>query len=286
MERYPAWYERGGYAKRSDLNEPSLIEIFNQLEIEQDDFLARVSRSKIQWDLPWSQDALHQWSRQWEYPYVASSIRKTPSRLLDAGSGFTFFPFYLAGLGHQVYAVDRDPQLKKYYASLGLNYGIRSEGNKTFGQGKLDFSIQDLYSLSFPPDTFDCIYCVSVLEHSSRREAVLKELARVLRPGGILIVTCDISLDGSADISLPDFFDMLELIESLFEYSSATSFQMDADTLTTNYCRRKNPEQLPWRRSRFRLRWLIHPYFYVHPRRFTEAKFHSLAVAGMKLGIK
>lgn len=286
MEQHPVWYERAGFAKKTDLHEPSLIEIFNELDIRQNDFLAQISRNNIEWNLPWPRDPLHQWSRRWEYPYVASSIPKTPALVLDAGSGFTFFPFYVAGLGHQVYAVDHDPQLKKYYDALSSSYGVSTKGNKTSAKGKLDFSIQDLSSLSFQANNFDLIYCVSVLEHLSGKEAVLNEFARILKPGGTLILTCDISLDGSVDVSLTGFYDMLKVIDSLFEYSSVPSFQMDGDTLTTNYCQKESPEQLPWLKPRFRLRWLIHPSFYIQHERFTKANFHSLAVAGVKLSVK
>ena len=52
----------------------------------------------------WVKDPLHQWSRQWEYPYVYQSIRgyvdtrRDPYshiKVLDAGSGITFFPYYM-----------------------------------------------------------------------------------------------------------------------------------------------------------------------------------------------
>lgn len=286
MERNLAWNERAGYAKKSGLKQPSLIEIFKKLEIKQNDFLAGMKRSNLRWDLPWPQDALHQWSRRWEYPYVASSIRKNPAHILDAGSGITFFPFYIAGFGHHVYAIDHDPRLKKYYDCLKGNFGMSAKDNNTSAQGTLNFSIQELSSLSFEDNKFDFIYCISVLEHSSEKEAILREFARVLKPSGILILTCDISLDGSTDISLPDFFSMLEVVDSIFEYRSVPSFQMDADTLTTDSCQKEHPEQLPWVKPKFRLRWLIHPYFYIYHQRFTKAKFHSLAVVGMKLTVK
>lgn len=286
MQSQLNWFERADYAKISDLNEPSLVKLFNHLETKQYHFLDQLSRKEIEWKLPWPQDALHQWSRRWEYPYVASSVPETSAKILDAGSGFTFFPFYLAGLGHQVFAVDRDCQLKAYYDAMGTDYSLFSKGSESASQGKLEFSVQDISSLAFEANTFDMVYCISVLEHLSEKEAVLNEFARVLKPGGTLILTCDISLDGSTNNPLYVFFDMLAVVESLYEYISRPVFRMDGDTLTTNYCRKKSPEILPWRKRKFSLRWLIDPRFYIRHRSFTEVKFSSLAVAGMKLSVK
>lgn len=286
MQQQPLWFERADYAKISDLTEPSLVELFDRLEEAQKHFTGQLDRYDLQWELPWPQDALHQWSRQWEYPYVASAIPEKPAQILDAGSGFTFFTFYLAALGHEVYAVDCDPQLRKYYQTIWSNDNVSAKANKASPEGNVTFDIQDLHSLSFKSNSFDIVYCVSVLEHLSEKETVLREFARILRPGGLFVLTCDISLDGSTEISLPDFFDMLKAVDSIFEYASVPTFQMDDDTLTTNYCRKENPETLPWCKLRFRLRWLIHPRFYIQHERFTRANFCSLAVAGMKLRVK
>ncbi len=46
-----------------------------------------------------------------------------------------------------------------------------------------------LKGLPFEPRTFDTIFCCSVLEHVEDPDAALKELARVLKPGGKLILS-------------------------------------------------------------------------------------------------
>ncbi len=42
----------------------------------------------------------------------------------------------------------------------------------------------DIHDLKFPDNEFDVVVCISVLEHVSHPETAIKELARVLRPGG------------------------------------------------------------------------------------------------------
>jgi len=72
----------------------------------------------------WVSDPLHQWSRQWEYPYawerVASLARGQRERLrvLDAGSGITFFPYtaLLAGVARLV--PRREPFLMAYRSRM------------------------------------------------------------------------------------------------------------------------------------------------------------------------
>jgi ubiquinone/menaquinone biosynthesis C-methylase UbiE len=44
-------------------------------------------------------------------------------------------------------------------------------------------------SLPFPDDTFDAVCCLEALEFMMDPRAVLHELARVLRPGGLLVLT-------------------------------------------------------------------------------------------------
>lgn len=43
--------------------------------------------------------------------------------------------------------------------------------------------------LPFPDDTFDLVTCLEALEFVMQPRAVLRELARVLRPGGLLVLT-------------------------------------------------------------------------------------------------
>jgi ubiquinone/menaquinone biosynthesis C-methylase UbiE len=43
-------------------------------------------------------------------------------------------------------------------------------------------------NLPFPDDHFDYVYCVEALEHAVHPRAALRELARVAKPGGTLLV--------------------------------------------------------------------------------------------------
>ncbi|MCM2325890.1 MAG: class I SAM-dependent methyltransferase, partial [Candidatus Woesearchaeota archaeon] len=54
---------------------------------------------------------------------------------------------------------------------------------------KANFTNQDLTKMSFKDETFDCVTCSEVLEHIYEYRKVLKELKRVLKKNGLLIIT-------------------------------------------------------------------------------------------------
>lgn len=76
------------------------------------------------------------------------------------------------------------------YIGVDNSEGLIAEAKKKFP--KTRFEIQDLLNLSFSENTFDKIYCIATLHHIPSNELRLKaleEMKRVLRPGGILILT-------------------------------------------------------------------------------------------------
>ena len=63
---------------------------------------------------------------------------------------------------------------------------------RSLGQ-KIKFQTEDLEDLSFRDDSFDVVVCRYVMEHVRKPELILKELFRVLKPGGKLVI---INFDG------------------------------------------------------------------------------------------
>jgi SAM-dependent methyltransferase len=55
--------------------------------------------------------------------------------------------------------------------------------------GRVSLLHQPAESLPFPDGTFDLVTCLEALEFMTNPRAVLRELARVLRPGGLLVLT-------------------------------------------------------------------------------------------------
>ena len=51
------------------------------------------------------------------------------------------------------------------------------------------FSVQDIRAISFEDNSFDMVICSEVLEHVPNFEKVIKECYRILKPGGVLLIS-------------------------------------------------------------------------------------------------
>lgn len=72
----------------------------------------------------------------------------------------------------------------------------------TGGQTNAVFSVGDVTALEFEDNTFDVAHCHNVLMHVPDTRAVLKEVRRVLKPGGI--IACREMISGSS-FTYPDY---------------------------------------------------------------------------------
>jgi len=103
-------------------------------------------------------------------------------RLLDAGCGEGRHCFGALERGAQVVGLDLDR------ASLHKAAGaLRFRGAEV---GRLAAMLQgDAFHLPFPDATFDKVICSEVMEHVHDFTGAARELARVLRPGGLAAIT-------------------------------------------------------------------------------------------------
>lgn len=197
----------------------------------------------------WAPDPMRQWSRRWEYPFCverleerfSSSAPNGSPRILDAGSGITFFPYFLASKGYRVSCCDIDGSLARLFTRVNGEMGV-----------EVPFTACSLTSLAFDSGAFDAVSCLSVLEHCDDRERILGEIARVLRPGGLLVLSFDISLDGRWEIPVPEARALLHAIGERFSVDGAAEpaallDRIDSDALlTTRFALRHDPRSLPW----------------------------------------
>jgi len=192
----------------------------------------------------WIRDALHQWSRIYEYPFCFHHLRQSlpvGSKVLDAGAGVTFFPFLLEK-DYQVTCVDRD-DYEQVYRVINAGAGTR-----------VQFLQTDLHNIPLPSETFDAIYCISVLEHTHDYPAILSEFHRLLKPGGVLVVTFDVSLDGNRDGIEPNkAVGILQAIQAWCDSEySPDQFINELNTeeiYTTEFVYGWNKKFLPWPQS-------------------------------------
>lgn len=219
------------WATHSDLIDPELTRAFDAMRHIHDEVAVAhdwVGESAY----PWPKRPLYEWSRRTEYPFVVRELERHKEnlraetengaanfsgggklRILDAGSGVTFLPFHLErALAARVDCLDRDPshgaRLDKLAALLNLPAP--------------HFIAGDL-AAALPVETgfYDAVLCVSVLEHlpDDRRLAAAAEIWRALRPGGLLLLTLDVSLTGEEDglalFDVPKFIKKLGVIAGM-----------------------------------------------------------------------
>jgi SAM-dependent methyltransferase len=100
-------------------------------------------------------------------------------RVLDAGCGTGEYAAWYGRQGGQVTAVDlSEPSLRRaaqYAAGQGLS--------------NVRFDKQSVLALDFPDGSFDYVYSMGVLHHTPDPYGGFRELCRVLRPGGVLVVS-------------------------------------------------------------------------------------------------
>src|SRR5436190_2947415 len=208
-------------------------------------FLEKNSAAMDKYGKLWAKDTFRLWSRRWEYPFTAQRIIEFaetqpdgPFRLLDAGSGVTYFPYFIrAELPRsEITCFDSNASYHPMFESV----------NQTMGETKVKFEEGWLQKLAFGDDSFDAVCCISVLEHTSNYPEILDEFARVLRPGGLLVLTFDLSLDGRFELPRAVAADLLAELARKFNPPPDVDLQQElakmerpaeAGILTTDYIR-------------------------------------------------
>ena len=179
-------------------------------------------------------------------PWISVKSRSGATKILDAGSGVTFFPYYLCQNLPQAQVICCDNNLS--YPPMFAAINARTD------HARVSFIEAKLQSLPLPDGDLDCVYCISVLEHTDHYGQILREFARVTKPGAKLILTFDLSLDGRFPLSRAAATKLLQTLAEYFQIDGVSVDQelsrmdaRDATILSTDYVKRTDPQLLPWR---------------------------------------
>jgi 2-polyprenyl-3-methyl-5-hydroxy-6-metoxy-1,4-benzoquinol methylase len=246
----------------SDYTELLKTDLFLEMESFSNAFIK--AHAKALREYPWEADPFHQWSRQWEYPFAYLYIQQYVQlayvihtnykfRILDAGSGCTFFPYFLSYRipNSIIHCCDNDYRLIPIFKQINKKcYDV-------------EFNLCNLEEASYRDNSFDIIYCISVLEHTLNWKDIVNNFNQILKPNGLLIITFDISLDNKTHLTTDEAQDILDTLDGIFSpFNSLNSHRIIKSAcssysfLTTQFMRTFNKNLLPHGKQTFNTRML------------------------------
>ncbi|MBN1847759.1 MAG: class I SAM-dependent methyltransferase [Deltaproteobacteria bacterium] len=128
--------------------------------------------------LPVRPDQIDQWSAmmkpviQTSAGMIESQARTRSGRILDVGCGYGFFLREMMRRGWQVEGIEISP--------IGRAYAVQKWG--------MEIHSRPLEELGLPENRFDVITLFYVIEHVSDPIGLMKEVHRILKPGGLIFL--------------------------------------------------------------------------------------------------
>lgn len=145
----------------------------------------RVLSPKEGYDMAASWYDTWHWTEFWkrnELPLVGSLLdRLAPGDALDAGSGTGTYRFQLEARGHKTVALDISSKMLDVQAEKGSMIGRSIKA--TLVNGDIQAMPADW------SEAFHCVVCARVLSHIKNFRRSIRELSRVLKEGGHVIIT-------------------------------------------------------------------------------------------------
>lgn len=129
--------------------------------------------------------------REWYAKRAVRAVlqnRRGDAEIYDAGMGFGQYTYYLARRfpSARIHAVDvKSDQVEdcqEFFSAMGLR--------------QCSFAVEDLLTIQHE-NRFDLVLSVDVMEHIQDDRRVFRNLARSLKPGGVLLVNTPSNLGGS-----------------------------------------------------------------------------------------
>ena len=169
---------------------------------------------------------------KWDAKYRSGSFRKrsdffveqvlplipVSGHWLDAGCGSGYFSRMLTASGFSVHGIDASRPMVEMARELAREVSLND--------GLVFNSVTTVESLPFPDDHFDGCICLSVLEYLDHPDLCLDELQRVLKPGGLLILSLPHRLGPIRLLQRLIFGSLRAIAPRNWEYATLSNFAL------------------------------------------------------------
>ncbi len=137
------------------------------------------------------------------------------------------------------------------YQGLIPNQDITWHTLDIFANERLTYPLSDPYRFSIPDDSYDMVLAGNVIEHVPEIWRWLPELARVVRPGGYVIIGVPISWPyHEAPVDCWRIYP--EGMKALYTFAGLTVLESYWGSLEMPGCRRKIPGRSPERKKAYK----------------------------------
>ena len=106
---------------------------------------------------------------------------RTNALVLDAGCGTGVVALEILDMGYRVYGIDIADSMIQRAKELRAMAGIHKE--------KWELATSELKEAHFEDESFEAILALGFLEYQTDEVAVLREMNRILKPGGCLVIS-------------------------------------------------------------------------------------------------
>lgn len=124
------------------------------------------------------------------YAYALQLVSR--KRVLDLACGEGYGSWILADAAMEVVGVDKNSHVIRH-------------AQMTYKKDNLKFEVGDMEKLLFNSGEFDVVVCFEAIEHIIAQEECIVEIRRVLRDGGILLISTPVMADSKKKDSLNPF---------------------------------------------------------------------------------
>jgi len=133
-------------------------------------------------------DGLVSYYRRWEHPLVIQLGQFASNHdVLDVGSLYTLFPAYISHLVGSMVVSDTFDWEDQSPTQNILSWRTLIE--RVSRNTRIDTA--NIIDLPYQDNMFDRVMCTSVIEHVMDDRKGMEEMMRVLKPGGLLIITTE-----------------------------------------------------------------------------------------------